>query len=79
MTVWSFDMIHGNFLKLVNFTANINYPTRHLLVQSQQKNTRTMREICSNFTVKTLVRRCWSYSNFFIVNSEEISRIVLVF
>ena len=43
------------------------------------RNTRTMFEICSKLTIKTLERRQWRRSGVFIINFEQISHIVLLF
>ena len=39
------------------FTKTELRPSEHLLVQSQQRNTRAMFEICSKVAIKTLERR----------------------
>ena len=54
------------------------YSSRHLLVQSQNRNTGKMCEICSKLTIKTPERRHWRRSGVFIVNFEQISNIVVV-
>ena len=54
------------------------YSSRHLLVQSQNRNTGKMCEICSKLTIKTPERRHWRRSCVFIVNFEQISNIVVV-
>ena len=43
------------------------------------RNTRTMFEICSKLTIKTPERRYWRRSGVFIVNFEHISHVALVF
>ena len=43
------------------------------------RNTRTRCEICSELTIKKPERSHWRRSGFFIVNSEHISYLVLVF
>ena len=43
------------------------------------RNNRTRCEICSKLTIKTPERRHWRRSDVFIVNSEQISHLVLVF
>ena len=65
-----------NICKLL--TIFVKRSRRHLLLsgwqQKQQNN-----EICSKLTTKTPEWRQWSRSGAFIVNSEQISHIVLVF
>ena len=53
------------------------FPNRHLIVQSQQQNTRTMSEICPE--KQNNVWRQWRRSIVFIVNFERISQIFLEF
>ena len=43
------------------------------------KNTRTMCEICSKLTIKTLKRRQLRRPSVFIVNFEQVSHIALAF
>ena len=43
------------------------------------RNTRTRREICSKLTLKTPERRQWRRSDVFIINSEHLSQLVLMF
>ena len=54
-------------------------PAGIYLFKANNKNTRTMRKICSKLTLKTLKQRHWRRSGVFIVKSEQISHIVLVF
>ena len=49
------------------------------LLKVNNRNTRTRSEICSKLTVKTPARRQKRRSGVFIVNSEHISHLVLVF
>ena len=55
------------------FPAGIN------LLKVNNKNTRTRCEICSKLTIKTLDGCQWCHSGVFIVNSEHVSHLVLVF
>ena len=64
--------VHCPIINSISYIANSS--NRHLLVQSYNKNTRTMCETCSNI-IKT---RRWRRSGVFIVNSEQISHIFLV-
>ena len=56
-----------------------SYPTDIFLFKVNDRNIRTMGEICSKLTIKTPERRNWRRSSVFIVNFEQISQIVLVF
>ena len=54
-------------------------PSRHYLLKVNNKNARTMCEICSKLTIKTPERPNWHRSGVFIVNFEHNSHLVLVF
>ena len=57
-------------------------PSRHFLVQRQQRRIITMCEICSKLTIKTPERRKWrrwSCPGVSVINFEQISHIALVF
>ena len=58
------------------YSISSQYPTGIYLSKFNNRNTRTMCEICSKLTIKTTERRS---SVVFIVNFEQISHIVLVF
>ena len=49
------------------------------LLKTNNRNIRTICEICSKLTIKTIERRQWRRSGVFIVNFEHISHLVLVF
>ena len=49
------------------------------LLKFNNRNTRTMCEICSKLTMKTPERRHWRRSGVFIVKFKHISHLVLVF
>ena len=75
------DMLVG---PIFNKTASLNdagriYPVGIYLLQVNNRNTRTRCEICSKLTIRTPERRHWRRSGVFIVNSEHISHLVLVF
>ena len=55
------------------------YPAVIHLLKVNNRNTRTICEICSKVTIKLPERRHWCRSGIFIVNFEQISHIVLVF
>ena len=57
---------------------NLN-PAGIYLLKVNNRNTRTRCEICPKLTIKTPERRHWRHSGVFIVNSEHISHLVLVF
>ena len=54
-------------------------PKETYLLKAKNRNTRTKYEICSKLTIKTPERRHWRHSGVFIVNSEHIPHLVLVF
>ena len=55
-----------------------SYPTDIYLFKVNNKNTKTMCEICSKLTMKKTERCYKRRSNVFFVNYEHISHIVLV-
>ena len=55
------------------------FPTHIYLFKVNNRNTTKRCEICSNLTVKTPERRNWRRSGVFIVNSEHMSYLFLVF
>ena len=55
------------------------YPAGIYLLKINNRNTRTRCEICSKVTIKIPERRQWRHSDIFIVNSEYISHLILVF
>ena len=61
------------------FVPQISFPVGIYLFKVNNENTGTMCEICSKLTIKTPEQCHWSCSAVFIVNFEQISRIVLVF
>ena len=54
-------------------------PAGIYLLKVDNGNNRERCEICSKLTIKTPGRRHWRHSDFFIVNFEHISHLVLVF
>ena len=54
-------------------------PAGNYMFKVNNKNTRTRCEICSKLAIKKPERRQWHRSAVFIVNSEHISLLVLVF
>ena len=54
-------------------------PDCNYIFKINNRSTRTRCETCSKLTVKTPERRQWRRSDFFIVNFEQNSHIVLVF
>ena len=57
---------------------NMN-PAGNYMFKVKNKNIRTRCEICSKLTIKAPERHHWHCSGVFIVNFENISRVVLVF
>ena len=55
------------------------FPVGIYLFHVNNRNTRTMCEICSKLIIKTPEQRHWRRFGVFIVNFEQILRIVLVF
>ena len=58
---------------LLSITAGIYLP------KVNNKNPRTMCEMCSKLTIKVPERRHWRRSGIFIVSFEHVSHLVLVF
>ena len=54
-------------------------PAKHHLFKVNNRNTKKRCEICSKSTMKTSQKRHWSRSGVFVVNSEHISHLSLVF
>ena len=54
-------------------------PAGNYMFKVNNRNTRTMWELCSKLTIKAPERRQWRRSGVFIVNFEHISHLVLVF
>ena len=48
-------------------------PSRHLIVQVNNGNTRTMCEVCSKLTIKTPEHSQFSHSDVFIINFEQMN------
>ena len=57
----------------------IQYPAGIYLLKVNNRNTRTMCEICSKLTIKTPERRLASLTLLTFVNFEHISHLALVF
>ena len=55
------------------------FPIGIYLLKVNNRNTRTRCEICSNLIIKTSETRQWRRFGVFIVKSEHISGLVLVF
>ena len=60
-------------------SISIQFPAGNYMFKVNSRNTRTRCEICSKLTIKTPERRNERRSDVFIVNSEHISHLVLVF
>ena len=60
-------------------SSQYRYPPGIYLLKVNNKSTRIKCEICSKLTINTPERRHWRRSGVFIVKSEHISRLVLVF
>ena len=57
----------------------LSIPAGIYLLKVNNKNIRTMCEICSKLTIKIPERHHWGRSGIFIVNFEHISDVALVF
>ena len=57
----------------------VRYLASNYMFKVNDRNSRARVEICSKLTIKTLERRQWRRSGVFIVNFENISRLVVVF
>ena len=57
----------------------IHLPGGIYLLEVNYGNIRTIGEICSKLTIKTLEQNQWRRPGVFIVNFEQLSHIVLVF
>ena len=68
----------SSFIELTLKRANCGQGGNYVF-KVNNRNTRTMREICSKLTIKIPERCQWRRSGIFIVNFEHISRLVLVF
>ena len=56
-----------------------NFPAGIYLFKVNNRNNRTMCEICSKLTIETPEQHHWRRSGVFIVNLEQISHFVLLF
>ena len=54
-------------------------PAGSYMLKVNNRNTRTLHKICSKLAIETLERCHWCHSGAFIVNSEHISHLDLVF
>ena len=55
------------------------FPAGNYMFKVNNRNTRARCEICLKLTIKTPERRHWRRCGVFIVNSEHMSHLVLVF
>ena len=60
--VWSHILMTSNKTSVDNYMFQVN-----------NRNTRTMYEICSKLTIKTPERRHWRHLGVFVVNIEEVN------
>ena len=77
------------FFNIMNESANLIRPVKIVILgitlagiymfKVNNRNTRTRCQVCSKLTIKTPEWRQWRRSGFFIVNSEHISHLVLMF
>ena len=69
----------SNFVSDVNKISSLLPPSLFLLLKVNNRNTRTIFEICSKLIIKTPERHHWRCSGVVIVNFKQISHIVPVF
>ena len=74
---WRFKMVRtfGND----SSTLILFYPTGNYMFTVNNRNAKTRCRICSKLTIKTPERRKWNRPGVFIVNSEHISHLALLF
>ena len=74
---WRFKMVRtfGND----SSTLILFYPTGNYMFTVNNRNAKTRCRICSKLTIKTPERRDWNRPGVFIVNSEHISHLALLF
>ena len=74
---WRFKMVRtfGNDSSTLIFF----YPTGNYMFTVNNRNAKTRCRICSKLTIKTPERRNWNRPGVFIVNSEHISHLALLF
>ena len=74
---WRFKMVRtfGND----SSTLILFYPTGNYMFTVNNRNAKTRCRICSKLTIKTPERRNWNRPGVFIVNSEHISHLALLF
>ena len=58
---------------------SITFRASNYQLKINKRNTRTRREICSKLTIKTLKRHYCRHSGAFLINSEHVSRLFLMF
>ena len=74
---WRFKMVRtfGND----SSTLILFYPTGNYMFTVNNRNAKTRCRICSKLTIKTPERRNWNRPGVFIVDSEHISHLALLF
>ena len=74
---WRFKMVRtfGND----SCTLILFYPTGNYMFTVNNRNAKTRCGICSKLTIKTPERRNWNRPGVFIVDSEHISHLALLF
>ena len=77
-----FEKVTGrykSFFQLLHWSLVSECPSKHLLVSSNNRNTRKKCEICLVFTINTPVQRQWRRPGVFFFNFEHISHLSLLF
>ena len=79
--IWSFWSLRSSKIELLglNYLTLLLFPTNIYLFKVSIGNLRKRCEICSKLTTKTPERHQWLRSGVFIVNSENISHLFLMF
>ena len=71
-------MIFHTKTVMKNINSVRDVPSGVYLFKTNNRNKKTVSEICSRRTIKTLDRRYWRRSVVFIINFEQISNIAQV-
>ena len=77
--LWTFNKIPTEWLNCCKSITECYNPVRFYLPKDNNRNTKTMDEICSKLIIKAPERRQWRHSGVFIVDFEQILHIILVF
>ena len=80
MSTFKFENLRNNiYFWKQKLAWNVVFQASIYLFKVNNRNTRKMQEICSNFTMRTPERRRWCRSGVVLVNFEQNSHITLLF